>query len=62
MVTLESVATWRTVSTFEKEISAVREIVVIIPVVEKENPILFLWEMGTLAIPEMLLMAVLHFP
>ena len=62
MVTLESVATWRTVSTFEKEISAVREIVVMIPVVETENPILILWEMGTLAIPEMLLMAVLYFP
>ena len=39
MVTLESVATWRTVSTFEKEISAVREIVVMIPVVETENPL-----------------------
>ena len=62
MVTLERVVTWRTVSTWETEISAVMEIVVTILVVETQNPILILWEMGTLTIPEVLLMVILYFP
>ena len=45
-MTLESVLTWRTVSTWETEISAVMEIVLMIPMLETENPILILWKMG----------------
>ena len=45
-MTLESVATWRTVSTWETEISAVMEIVLMIPMLETKNPILILWKMG----------------
>ena len=59
---MERVVTWRTVSTWETEISTVMEIVVTILVQETQNPILILWEMGTLTIPEILLMGILYFP